>query len=273
MSLHHLGIISPLSPLRRQLSSSLSQRSPPPPSNDVISPKTHDGIDEESEGDSSEEDQDELTQDSRDVLVERLSDLVQRLSRDRSVHEGNISTLHAKVDEMEKVLAHGTPRSARSSRSRPQSFVVESRRDEHDAFWGPPMSPSWLRKPHPGDTYQLAPSPDEVEVRATPEVPPEGTELPTEILETDEIQPRPLIKSKVSSDVVERMVAEAENLCNELSAVVQSLQERREESDARATPGDASSRARANISHSISTRCLWREQNVRLVESSSSKPE
>ncbi|KAK3321008.1 hypothetical protein B0T19DRAFT_403603 [Cercophora scortea] len=105
-------------------------RSPPHPSMTTYDADEESGDGDEGETqnepdddsiDSSHEDHggDDLTQDSKDVLIERLTDLVQRLSasRDRgsggggggyyntSIKEASLSALHAKVDEMEALMA------------------------------------------------------------------------------------------------------------------------------------------------------------------------
>ncbi|KAK0706392.1 hypothetical protein B0T26DRAFT_755894 [Lasiosphaeria miniovina] len=130
-SLHHLGIGSPLplSPLRRQFPS------PPGIANSSSFGIARDDADDElsddndshgrldvagGDTDSSEaggrlelDDHDNnLTQDSKDVLVQRLSDLVQRLSTAANItlaasaiqQTAIIGQLHAKVDEMEGAL-------------------------------------------------------------------------------------------------------------------------------------------------------------------------
>ncbi len=193
MSLYHLGISSPLSPLRRQFSSPLAAaRRPPIAAAASAAPHHHDdddsGIDEDSESDADADDVSaaraapDSASDSRDVLVARLNGLVRRLAHDSD--RDSIAALHAKVDEMELVLAP------------PPGPATDG-----NVFWRPP--PPLLTSPFPDE-----PLPEPLPVR-------------------------PAAKSKVSSDVVEKMVAEAEVLCQELSAVVQSLQDRREESDAR----------------------------------------
>lgn len=156
-SLHHLGIGSPLplSPLRRQFSS------PPGIARDDADDElsddndSHDrlgvaGGDTDSSGagrlelDSHDNN---LTQDSKDVLVQRLSDLVQRLSTAANItlaasaiqQTAILGQLHAKVDEMEGVLLgeasggagrkprrtqpHGRRRRAKPSRS-PRPFPL-----------------------------------------------------------------------------------------------------------------------------------------------------
>jgi len=114
MSLHHLGIGTP-SPLLRQFS---TFSSPPawgsPPLLGIGFPTKNDHSHNEDDTrdpflahDSEPELEldDDPTQDSKDVLVQRLSDLVQRLRGAKSVCA--LDELHAKVDEMEEVLSGG----------------------------------------------------------------------------------------------------------------------------------------------------------------------
>ncbi len=105
MSLYHLGITLPLSPLRRQFSSPPRVASYDGPADDSMDGEEHGGV-----IGNDDMDDDDLTQDSRDVLVDRLNDLVHRLSRGEGVHgEAGLSALHAQVDKMERVLAHSQP--------------------------------------------------------------------------------------------------------------------------------------------------------------------
>ena len=46
----------------------------------------------------------DLTQDNKDVLIERLNDLVSRLSLDSSVEDGIVSAIHGGVDRIEALL-------------------------------------------------------------------------------------------------------------------------------------------------------------------------
>ncbi|KAI1418103.1 hypothetical protein F5Y13DRAFT_199193 [Hypoxylon sp. FL1857] len=118
LSLHALGM-SPLSPMRRQFSSPLlrSSSSLQPP-----------------EADHSE--QDDLVQDSKDVLVQRLNDLAAQLNQQDHLKEDSVYGLHAKVDEMERVLSRRDhPLRRTPQRSRPTSLILQNSKNEHDAFW------------------------------------------------------------------------------------------------------------------------------------------
>lgn len=249
MSLYQLGI-APLSPLRRQFSSPLSGHSlsPPPPSvgADISEEEDEDeGIDDDDADGSRSEATDELTQDSRDVLVERLTDLVQRLSRgDTSVlHDGNISALHAKVDEMETVLAAKRRSRQQQPRSRPVSGISSvggggGAIDEQDPFGI--MSPSWVMSHFYGaDSTHTSVLGGADKGRDTGK---DGDAV-------DAVRPDPGPR-KISAEVAERIVQEAEQLCAEMSEVVKSLQDRRED---------------------IYTTYLLKERNVQLSVSSSSK--
>ncbi|KAK3683663.1 hypothetical protein B0T22DRAFT_483488 [Podospora appendiculata] len=212
MSLHHLGISSsPLSPLRRQFSSPLF-RSPPHPAIATYDADDESGEEEETRDQpddsidssredtqgraqtaapSSQPDDDELTQDSKDVLIERLTDLVQRLSAGHSTQESSLSALHAKVDEMEAVMAtvplqpivNGkTPATTRGLRS--ASSLT-----------------SWLAPP-----LQLAAS---------------GSGSGTLLIK----------EPSLVAGVARLVVDEADRLSAQLASAVQGLQQRREESD------------------------------------------
>lgn len=74
---------------------------------------------------------DDVTQDSRDVLVQRLTDLADKLS-EGNVRTSSIEALHKQVDEMERVLrgasrARSLSRHSRASSRRAQSLRPGSR--------------------------------------------------------------------------------------------------------------------------------------------------
>lgn len=254
--------ISPLSPLRPQFSGSLSpspsaaRRGSPSELDDTNhdtvgftgQPKIEvDGVEADDEmASDSDLSADDITQDSRDVLVQRLNDLAQRLSG-ANVRTENIEALHAQVDAMEKVLsrrrrspsrrAPSFSSSARRSASlqpggsRPRSLVLPAGGDGRDALGiMAPMSPSWLRS-----HFQRRPSthgdrPDETSElhKAGPvpmAIPPPARHYqPGEATMTSS-------SPKISSEMADSIVLEAENLCAEMSTVIESLQKRREESD------------------------------------------
>lgn len=118
--------------------------------------------------------EDDVTQDSRDVLVQRLTDLAERLGGARGVGAAGVEALHRHVDEMERELRRSSSRtrdgdrsaSRRSSRRRrssaalprprslqlPSSSTLSSPGGGGDSFRGreslgvmaAPMSPSWF---------------------------------------------------------------------------------------------------------------------------------
>lgn len=194
---------------------------------------------------------DDITQDSRDVLVQRLNDLAHRLSG-ANVRTESIEALHAQVDAMEKVLSRRghrspgrlrrTPSSSSARRStslqpggssRPRSLVLPAGGDGRDALGiMAPMSPSWLRS-----HFQRRPSthghrPDETsELHKAVPVP-----MPVPVPSAQQLQPAEATATfssspKISSEMADSIVLEAENLCAEMSTVIESLQKRREESD------------------------------------------
>jgi hypothetical protein len=148
-----------------------------------------------------------LTQDSRDVLLDRLNDLMERLSRPTPggrvaglLHEAEmISELHAKVDEMEELLAGG---SIAGTQEQPMQGG-----SEHG---------SWQEEgEQPEETL---PAPDHVEnVSATK----------SECAECE----RTKAQKRQDDEAVERVMDEAEQLNTELVAVLERLEQRREESD------------------------------------------
>ncbi|KAI2468265.1 hypothetical protein F4781DRAFT_443651 [Annulohypoxylon bovei var. microspora] len=186
-SLHSLGM-SPFSPIRRQFSSPLIRSSSP-----LHSPEAE------------HSDEEELVQDSKDVLVQRLNDLAAQLNRQDHIKGDDVYGLHAKVDEMERVLStkdhpsRWTPR-----RSRPTSLIIQSTsRNELDPF---------------GVSPKLG--------RMMPSIP----NIPLPIQKSSSTQTTGHQMSAAESG---RVVQEAQNLCKELEEVVSNLRARQEESDAR----------------------------------------
>ncbi|POS74064.1 hypothetical protein DHEL01_v207539 [Diaporthe helianthi] len=270
--------ISPLSPLRPQLSGSLSphsstgRRDSPLGPDDTNHDTNHDtvgsvgqpkievdGVEADDElassatgsgsgsgSDDSDLSADDITQDSRDVLVQRLNDLAQRLSG-ANVRTENIEALHAQVDAMEKVLSRRghrspgrrrTPSSSSARRSaslqpggsRPRSLVLPAGGDGRDALGiMAPMSPSWLRshfQRRPSTTHGDRPDETSELHKAVPVPVPVAQQLqPVEATVTFSNSP------KISSEMADSIVLEAENLCAEMSTVIESLQKRRQESD------------------------------------------
>lgn len=208
---------------------------------------------------------DDVTQDSRDVLVQRLTDLTERLSG-ANVRTASIEALHRQVDEMERELRRSSSRdrsaSRRSSRRRdsiqpgprPRSLQLPSSSSgagsggEHprgrDALGiMAPMSPSWLMS-----QFQRRPSVHSKEEAEGLHEPDMRKELSPRLHSNSDSliqQPQPPDTGRlasgevsssasapdISSEVVEDVVKEAEKLCAEMATVIESLQTRREESD------------------------------------------
>ncbi|KAI0974880.1 hypothetical protein F4678DRAFT_421135 [Xylaria arbuscula] len=188
MSPYSLGM-SPLSPLRRQFSHpTLAPSSPLYPHSDADR-RSPDGGNYES-----------ITRDSRDVLVQRLSDLVARLTQEHHLKDESMHTLHAKVDELEIVL--GAP--AYSSKSGYDG------RPESNLSWEPP---------HPTN---LLPS-DISPTRSSPSV-----------KASVDHQTKTTAGSRTSSLTVsqaEQVIAEVQDLHKNLEVVISNLRDRQEETE------------------------------------------
>jgi hypothetical protein len=238
MNLYRLGIGS--SPFQRQLSSSFTNQSASPV---AMSQGATDADDELSERDLSnrdrssnehDEDDDGLTQDSKDVLLDRLGDLLKQLSTGGSLDGDNITTLHAKVDEMEKVLAsdHRRQKQPRPKTLQQRSSILQlasplpivrshsgAKSPEEQAqpdYWGFSRTPP---------RRQLAPVFAQLSSR-------DGKSEDMSLTNLDTRRIDGLDESDISTEVADSLVVEAEKLCTELNAVVKNLQDRREESDA-----------------------------------------
>jgi hypothetical protein len=88
-----------------------------------------------------------LADDNKDVLIERLHDLILRLSDGTSIEESTISAIHAGVDKIEILMK----RTARSDRRPPEvtspAASMHSRNHSDDSFWGSPLpSPTQHRR-------------------------------------------------------------------------------------------------------------------------------
>ncbi|KAL7623880.1 hypothetical protein AAE478_005436 [Parahypoxylon ruwenzoriense] len=198
--LHSLGM-SPFSPLRRQLSSPFVRSS-----SSLHPPGT------------AHSDQEEIVRDSKDVLVQRLNDLAAQLNKQDHINEDSVNHLHARVDEMEKVLSvkdHSSNRASRRPRSRPSSLALQNSRSEGDSFWGS-LAPGRIIPNIPNislPTSQRSPSMQSFK---------ESTGAP---------EAKAVSEPRMSPAQASRIVTEAQKLCKELEAVVTSLRARQEESD------------------------------------------
>lgn len=121
LSFHFLGR-SPFSPLRHR-SSTARLPSPAPPSR-------------------SADDLLDVAQDSKDVLIQRLNDLAAKLSAQDEVQGESVDSMHAKVDELEHVLAHGWGNGSRRHTRNQSSLSLSAA--SGDLGSGTPRS-SWLK--------------------------------------------------------------------------------------------------------------------------------
>lgn len=207
---------------------------------------------------------DDVTQDSRDVLVQRLTDLAERIGG-ANARTSCIEALHKQVDEMERVL-RGSSRDRSSSRkshsssrrrrraplqpgSRPRSLQLPTAQSSGDSSRSrdsfgvmAPMSPSWLmshfqRRPsvhqeeaeRPGYKHQRkedSVTGGESPSTGAPELPPQRPSV-ERMASLDSSTPA----SRISSQLAEDAIKEAEKLCAEMATVIESLQTRRQESD------------------------------------------
>lgn len=86
----------------------------------------------------------DLAQDNKDVLIERLNDLVLRISRDGSLEDDTISAIHSHVDHIESAM-HATEKFAHSHVGKSSAkFTKQTPKDNEEYFWGQisPLSPS-----------------------------------------------------------------------------------------------------------------------------------
>lgn len=259
------------------------------------------------ENDGSSDEDADLTQDSKDVLMDRINDLLHRLAIGGSLKGENISSLHAKVDEMEKVLAsdHGKPVRPRSIRRTPSLMQLASplpviRRDsiadgaderhQERSYWGLPVTPNKplahrFSEPSGPTTAIKDPFIEQQHVNGYPlgeglqrndESQQDGEpQLDDELyqdgehLDEQQVDATDHEEVQIPSTVAEQVVHEAEKLCAELNTVLRNLQDRREESDARPLSNPPSP-PHPLTSRSISTRCSSIEQKMQLEESWSS---
>ena len=143
----------------------------------------------------------DITQDNKDVLIERLNDLVLRLSKDSSIEDSIISAIHSGVDRIELLMKD---REKANQKKYPQlsSESKHSRGNSEDIFWGSPLTPT-----------------RNVRMRFP--------DSPTSPHHSFHRQPR------MSTDRAIEIAKSAEDLSSKLLATVRELQVRREESDVR----------------------------------------
>jgi hypothetical protein len=143
----------------------------------------------------------DLTQDNKDVLIERLNDLVLRLSKDRSVEDSIISAIHSGVDRIE-LLMKGREKENQKKSPQVSNESKHARGNSEDIFWGSPLTPT-----------------RNVRMRFP--------DSPTSPHHSVHRRPR------MSADRAIEIVKSAEDLSSKLLATIMELQVRREESDVR----------------------------------------
>ena len=130
MSLHYLGIAH-FPVLHRQFSSPTSLRA-----RERLESPTQD-----------------ITQDNKDVLIERLNDLVLRLSKSTFLENSTVDAVHAGVDKIELLLDSG-------EKPHLESVNLESRQPKEireDIFWKTPLTPTKnIRMQFPENTFNTS---------------------------------------------------------------------------------------------------------------------
>jgi len=141
--------------------------------------------------------QQDLTEDSKDVLIERLNDLVQRLSTAQELDDGAVTAVHSQVDKIEMILK-GEEKQKKPSHSRSSSGVP---RDSPDPFWAPATPTKSIRMRLP-DTSTRSQRP-------------------------------PLRRNlqEVSSVKASELAQAAEDLASRMAVTLEEFQRRKEESD------------------------------------------
>lgn len=98
----------------------------------------------------------DITQDNKDVLIERLNDLVSRLSKNTSLEDSTVDAIHAGVDRIE-VLLHSDEKPRLDSSDFDSKQAKES---GEDVLWGSPLTPTRkMRMQLPDHSSNSTPSP------------------------------------------------------------------------------------------------------------------
>ena len=139
----------------------------------------------------------DLTEDSKDVLLERLNDLVLRLSTSHDIEDGTVTDIHSQVDRIERLLK-GEDKHQKSSHSRTGSDILRTKEDEF--FWRP----------------------------ATP-----THSMKMRLPDMSRGSPRPILRRnlQISPAKAIELAHSAEDLASRLVFTVEELQRRKEESD------------------------------------------
>jgi hypothetical protein len=141
--------------------------------------------------------QQDLTQDSKDVLIERLNDLVLRLSTAQELEDGAVTAVHSQVDRIEMIL-RGEAKHKQPNHSRSGSGISVPK---DDPFWGPatPTQSMKMRLPNTSTDGQRPPLRRNLQ--------------------------------QVSSAKAKEMAQAAEDLASRMTVTLEEFQRRKEESD------------------------------------------
>jgi hypothetical protein len=141
--------------------------------------------------------QQDLTQDSKDVLIERLNDLVLRLSTAQELEDGAVTAVHSQVDRIEMIL-RGEEKHKQPNHSRSGSGIPVPK---DDPFWGPatPTQSMKMRLPNTSTGGQRPPLHRNLQ--------------------------------QVSSAKAKEMAQAAEDLASRMAVTLEEFQRRKEESD------------------------------------------
>jgi hypothetical protein len=139
----------------------------------------------------------DLAQDNKDVLIERLNDLVLRISKDSSLDDSIVSAIHTGVDRIE-MLMKGRENGQKSPQANSEPKLSNS--NTGDTLWGPSLTPTRnVRMRFPD-----SPTSPRLSVVRQPEI---------------------------TTERAVKLAKEAEELASRLSKTVAELQVRKEESD------------------------------------------
>ncbi|KAK7921153.1 hypothetical protein PG985_009175 [Apiospora marii] len=208
MSLHSLGM-SPLSPLRHS-----------PVLHRTAKPQYPATVDEDSN-------QQDLSQDSRDVLVQRLNDLVSRLSGDGGLVGDGIANLHARVDEMEHILGQSSSPQPQKGHRGNQSSV------ESSSYVGGDGASMLSGLPSPAQPKSPSADASSSDAR-TEAVPPQQQQQQQSRQSEPEEEARPQRRRSHfgdPSDHARKVLRDAEQLREAMLGVITNLKARQEEQD------------------------------------------
>ncbi|KAJ0370915.1 hypothetical protein COL154_001296 [Colletotrichum chrysophilum] len=196
---------SPLSPPRKQFSTTSQQFSTPVAKSPLARSWTEDDLTASVHSDENG------TQTTRDTLglVQRLNELAEKLLAGEEVPDTSVSAMHGKLDEIEGVMTGEVHVAQETPQGKPKTWpAVEQIEQEHESLWTSP-SPSWFRS----GLSDISPSWRSSFRRDTP-------------------SPEPTIEKKPAVDAF-RIASEAAKLNIELETLMTNLKARQEESEVR----------------------------------------